>query len=216
MKKLLIAVVIVIAVVGVAAVGAGYYVYRQLRSAVSQFAEFGQIAEIERAVRAPSGFVPPASEELTESQVDRFMRVQAQVRGRMGERFAEFEQKYKALSQKEQASLSDVPAVIAGYRDIAALWIDAKRTQVAALNDAGFSLDEYRWVRDQAYRAVGVPFVDLDIAKLIEDARANRAVDAAGQLRGAIGPAGPEANRRLIERFKQQLEANLALASFGL
>ena len=216
MKKLLIAVLVVVAVLCIAAVGAGYYVYRQLRSAVTQVAELGQIPEIERGLRVRGGFVAPRSEELTESQVTRFMRVQTQVRERIGGQFAEFEKKYKALAQKEHATIGDAPALLAAYRDMAAVWMDAKRTQVEALNDAGFSLEEYRWVRDQAYRAVGVPFVDLDISKLMQEAAAGRTADAPAQLRGAFGPNGPEANRRLIEAFKKQLENNLALASFGL
>jgi hypothetical protein len=35
-------------------------------------------------------------------------------------------------------------------------------------------------------------------------------------LLAAMGPDGPEANRARIEKFKKQLEENLALASFGL
>ena len=36
------------------------------------------------------------------------------------------------------------------------------------------------------------------------------------RLLGAIAPEGPEINRERIEKFKKQLEENLALASFGL
>ena len=82
---------------------------------------------------------------------------------------------------------------------------------------ADLSLDEYRWIRDQAYRALGQPFVDLDIAKLVEEAgRGVTSSDTVGQLKGAIGATGPEVNRKLIERVKKVLEDNLALASFGL
>jgi hypothetical protein len=214
MKKLLIALLVVFLVAGVAAVGVGYYVYRQVRSTVEGFAELGRIPEIERGVRQ-RGFVPPASQELTESQVTRFMRVQSQVRHRIGERFADFERKYKTLVEKDQASLSDMPSVVAAYRDMAALWLEAKRTQVDALNEAGFSLDEYGWIRDQAYRALGLPYVDLDLARLIESA-GDAGHAAAGQLRGAVGAMGPEKNRALVESFKKQLEENVALASLGL
>ena len=215
MKKLLIAVLVLFLVVGVAAAGVGYYVYRQVRSTVTQFAEFGQIPEIERGVRQ-RGFVPPAGEELTESQVARLVRVQAQVRQRLGTRAAEFERKYKSLADKQEATLGDLPAVIAGYRDLAGIWLDAKRAQVAALNEADFSLDEYRWVRDQAYRAMGVPFVDLDVGRLIEQARTGATDVTAGALRGALEATGPDANRRLVESVRKQLEENLPLASFGL
>ena len=215
MKKLLIAVLVLFLLAGIATVGVGYYVYRQVRSTVTQLAELGQVPEIEAGVRRRGAFVPPANDELTESQVARFVRVQARVRERLGAGVAEFERKYQAVLEKEQGSLADLPAVVAGYRDLAALWLDAKRAQVAALNEAEFSLEEYRWVRDQVYRALGQPFVDLDIAQLIEGARDGAAVTA-GSLRGAFEAAGPKSNRRLIESVKRQLEENLPLASFGL
>ena len=216
MKKILIALAVVAALAFVAFVGAGYYVYRQVRSTVSQFAELGQVREIERGLRLRGAYTPPASAELTEAQVAKFMRVQAQVRQRLGERAAEFERKYRTLAQKDEPSLGDAPAVIAAYRDVAAAWIDAKRRQVDALNEAGLSLEEYRWIRDQAYRALGMPYVDLDISRIVAESAGGAPVHESGQLRGSIGETGPEANRRLIEKFKKDLENNVALASFGL
>ena len=215
MKKILIALLVVFMLAGIAAAGVGYYIYRQVRSTVTQYSELFQLPDLERGVKA-RGFVPPASEELTEAQVTRLVRVQTQVRTRMGERMAELERKYKTFMEKDKASLSDAPALIAAYRDLAAILIDAKRTQVDALNEAGLSLEEYRWVREQAYRAIGSPYVDLDIGRIVEDVRAGKTVGEPGQLRGAIGPSGPEANRKLVEGVKKQLEQNLALASFGL
>jgi hypothetical protein len=215
MKKLLVGLLVIFVLAGLAAVGAGYYVYRQIRSTVSQFAELGQVPGIERGIRLKGSYAPPASGELTAGQVERFMRVQAGVRQKLGERMKEFERKYKALSEKDEPSLSDAPAVIAAYRDLASTWLDAKRSQVAALNDAGLSLDEYQWIRDQAYRALGIPYVDLDLRKLTEDVQGS-AASQVSRLRGALEASGPELNRELIAGFKKQLEDNVALASFGL
>ena len=58
-----------------------------------------------------------------------------------------------------------MPALLSAYRDMAHALIDAKRAQVEALNDVGLSLDEYRWIRSEAYRALGIPLVDVDIAQ---------------------------------------------------
>jgi hypothetical protein len=109
-----------------------------------------------------------------------------------------------------------MPALMAAYRDLAAAWLDAKRSQVEALNDVGLSLEEYRWIRDQAYQAIGIPFMDFDVGKLVEQVRSGVTDVEPGRIRGSIGPAGPESNRKLIEKFRKQFEENLALASFGL
>jgi hypothetical protein len=216
MKKLAIGCGIVLLVTGVAAAGVGYYLYRQVSSSITQLAELGQVRDLERGIRNREPFVPPVSEELTESQIEKLVQVQADVRRRLGERMAAFEAKYKTLAQKENASLGDAPALIRAYGDLAATWLDAKRGQVDALNTAGLSLAEYRWIRDQAYRALGLPFMDLDISRLMDEARRGVKSDAPGELRGSMGPTGPESNRTRIARVKKQLEENLALASFGL
>jgi len=216
MKKLAIGCGIVLVVVAIAAAGVAYYVYRQVAPALSQFSELAAVPDLERSVQNRTPFTPPATEELTEAQIEKLVQVQTQVRRRIGERISEFETKYKALAHKENADVTDAPTVLRAYADLVKTWLDAKRGQVEALNAAGLSLEEYRWIRDQAYRALGMPFVDLDFAKIVEDARTGVTSEAPGQLRGALGPAGPEINRARIEKFKKQLEENLALASFGL
>jgi hypothetical protein len=218
MKKLAIGCGIILLLLGIGAAGATYYIYRQARTMVSQFAELRQVPDIERDIRKKDPFTPPSSEELTEAQLERLLKVQAHIRQRLGARFAEMEQKYKALSDKQEATLADVPTLMAAYRDLAAAWVDAKRSQVEALNEAGLSLDEYRWIRDQAYRAMGVPFMDFDVGKIVEQisSGSSTADVEPGRVRGSVGPSGPEINRQLIEKFRKQFEENLPLASFGL
>jgi hypothetical protein len=216
MKKFAIGCGVLILLIGIALGGVAFYTYRQAKMMFSQFAEFGQIPEIERSVRVKAAYTPPSSEELTAGQIERLMKVQSAVRQRLGERFLFLEQKYKALTDKKDHTIADAPALLAAYRDVASAWMEAKRTQVAALNDAGLSLDEYRWIRDQVYRALGVPFMDFDVSKIVEQIRSGATSQEPGQIRGSVGPSGPESNRKLIEPFKKQLEENLPLASFGL
>lgn len=217
MKKLAIGCGLVVLLTGVVAAGVVYYLYRQVSSAVTQLAEFGQVPEIERAVRNKAPFTPPVSAELTEQQVEQLIRVQQAVRARLGQHLKTFEVKYRELARKQDATVADAPAILQAYRDLAASWLDAKRVQVEALNAAGLSLEEYRWIRNQAYRALGQPFVDLDLGKLVNDVKRGVASsETVAELRGSVGPAGPDANRKLIEKVKKFLEENLALASFGL
>jgi hypothetical protein len=214
-KKLAIGCGLVLLLTGIAAAGVAYYLFRQVSSTVTQFAQFTRLPELERGVRNRAPFDPPSSQELTELQIEKLVQVQAQVRARLGERVAALEAKYKTLAEKERASLGDAPAILQAYSDLAATWMDAKRTQIEALNAAGLSMEEYRWIRNQAYRALGMPFVDLDISRLVEDAQRGVSREAARTM-GAIGPDSPEVNRKRIEKVKKFLEENLALASFGL
>ena len=86
-----------------------------------------------------------------------------------------------------------------------------------ALNQAGLSLAEYRWVRSQAYQAVGMPVMSVDIAQVIDGAtRGESSPEPPTALEGSFGPAGPPQNQSLIEPFKKRLEDNAALAIFGL
>jgi hypothetical protein len=216
MKKVALGCLVVLALVGVTLAGVGYYAYRRVQSTVAQFAELGQIPDIERGVLVRGPFVPPSTAELSARQIDRLLRVQTVVRQRLGARFAELDQKYKKFTEKDNPTLSDMPALLAAYRDLAAAWLDGKRSQVEALNEVELSLDEYKWIRDQAYRALGIAYVDLDIGKLADDVIQGRTTSQPGQIRGAVEATGPELNRKLVEPFKKQLADNIALASFGL
>jgi hypothetical protein len=216
MKKLAIGCGLVLVLTGAAAAGVAFYLYRQVSSTIAHFSGFADLPELDERVQNKKPYTPPASEEITESQLEKLAQVQSTIRQRLGQRITEFESKYKILLDKKDATIVDAPAVISAYGDLAATWIDAKRSQVEALNAAGLSLEEYRWIREQAYRALGKAFVDLDIAKFIEDAKRGITPEAVGALRGALEPGGPVINRERVERFKKILEENLALASFGL
>jgi hypothetical protein len=215
-KKLAIGCLVILVLAGIAGAVGTWWVYRKVTTTVGQFAELGSVPELERSVRNTRPFAPPATGELTAAQVERLVQVQRAVRARLGQRFAEMQQKYKTLLAKEKATVVDLPQLVAAYRDLAAAWMDAKRAQVEALNEAGFSLDEYRWVRRQAYAAVGLPIVDLDVSRLIENIQKGTAEQEPAELAGSVGPSGPEVNRQLVEPYRQELEDNAALASFGL
>jgi hypothetical protein len=216
MKKLAIGCLVVFVVVGAAVVGIGYYGYLKVRSTVAQLAELQKVPEIERGIRVKTPFVAPASGELTASQVDRFMRVTTRVRDRLGVDMAAFERNYKTLAEKKQTTAADLPALMSAYRDMATGWLDAKRAQVDALNEVGLSLDEYRWIRSEAYRALGVPFIDVDFARIAEQTRSGQQPSSAVLVGGALTGPGPASNLKLVERYRKQLEDYVPLASFGL
>ena len=197
---------------------ATYFVVNKVQSTVAEFTALGEIPQIERGVRNKDTFKAPTTGELTEGQVTRFVQVQQQIRSLVGTRFTEFEAKYKDLSERmdrNQGTVFDAPAVIGAYRDLAQTYVEAKRAQVAALNEAGLSLEEYHWIRAQAYAALGAHIGNFDMSRMIEDVKEGREPRRPdGSV--AVGPTGPEANRPLVEPHRKALEDNAALPFFGL
>ena len=215
MKKLAIGCGIVLLLVGMAVVGATYYAYTKVKSTVAQLAELGQVTDIEKGVTNTSPFTAPSTGALTAAQVDRLVQVQTRVREKLGAGAAAIERNYKSLLDKKDASVTDLPALVGAYKDLAKTLVDAKRTQVEVLNQLNMSLGEYRWIRAEAYHSLGVPFVDMDFGRLVERAKNGQTAGTIA-LNGAPGDKPLEANVRLVEKHRKQLEDYMALASLGL
>src|SRR5262249_45629844 len=215
MKKLAIGCAVVLVVVGAAAVGVTYYGYLKVKSMATQFAELGQVADLESHVKIKTPFTAPESGELTATQVDRLIQVQTRVRQSLGTEFAAIERNYQTLLNKKQADVTDLPALVGAYKDMAHALVDAKKAQVDALNDLGMSIGEYRWIRAETYHSLGTPFVDLDFAQLAERQR-NGQTAGTLSLNANMTGAPPTANAKLVEKYRKQLEDYMPLASFGL
>ncbi len=86
---------------------------------------------------------------------------------------------------------------------------------VSGFAEPGFSLDEYRWVRAQAYAALGVPLMELDVSQIIADVQNGR-TQAAPTAAVWLGPSGSAATRKLVEPYRKALEDYAPLAFFGL
>lgn len=215
MKKILIGSGIFVGLLALGGAVGSYYVYHRIKSAIGGFAQLAKVPELERSVRNRSPYHPPSSGELTQAQVDRYLRVEQAIRLSLGTRAQDMERKYRSLLAKKEASAVDLPELAAAYSDLAKAYVEAKRVQVRALNEAGFSLDEYRWIRRQSYAALGMPMMDLDIAQMVEDAKAGRqTAPPVGTM--TVGPSGPEANQELVKAHQKELEDYAALAFFGL
>jgi hypothetical protein len=215
MKKAVIGCVIVMALLGVAAAVASYMAYRKVTATVAGFSQLGTVPELDRSIRTQASYDPPRSGEPSQAQVERLVQVQQAVRARLGTRVGEFERKYHTLLQKDSAAVTDIPALVSAYSDLAAGYVDAKRVQVEALNEAGFSLEEYRWVKRQTYGALGMPMMDLDVARMVTYVKNGRA-PVQPDYRLPVGPTGSPASQKLVEPYRKTLEANAGIAFFGL
>ncbi len=156
MKKIAIGCGIVLVVVAIAVGVGSWYAIHKVKETFAGFADLAKVPDIEKGVTNSTPYSPPDSGELTQAQVTRFLAVQDHVKQTLGTRYKELDAKYKALSErinKKQDTALDFPEVVAAYRDLASMYVEAKRAQVDALNQNSFSLSEYKWVRKQAYLA---------------------------------------------------------------
>ncbi len=221
MKKFAIGCGIVLVLAAIAAGLGSWYVIHKVKDTFAGFADLAKVPDIEKSVANTTVYAPPDSGELTEAQVTRFMAVQDHVKETLGAKFTELNAKYKALSDrlnKKQDTALDFPEVVAAYRDLASTYVEAKRAQVDALNQNNFSLSEYKWVRKQAYLALGMPVMDLDVSSVIDAVKSGKNLDTAQTAPATLplGPSGPEKNKALVEPHKKVLEDNAPLSFFGL
>ena len=220
-KKLLVGCLIIV-VLGVIlfAVG-GYFLYRAASPYVENARDYlegmREVGDLEKQITNTTPYAPPESGELTEAQVERFVRVQDSVRAALGQRFNEIDQKYQRLKAdaeaRRQPSVGDMMNALS---DIANVFVQARRYQVNALNQEGFSQAEYSWVRDRVFQAAGMEITAMvDLQKLESAVREGTGIDNIGAPR-VPSPEVPEKNRALVKPHLDKLDDWLPLAFFGL
>jgi hypothetical protein len=218
MKKLAIGCGIVLVIAVVAGGIGAYYLFYKAQTLIAGLSELKAIPDLERQVKNRTAFTPPASGELSADQVASYVAVREQVRQTLGERVTELDTRYKALSERlnrDQHTALDIPEVLEAYKDLASLYILGKRAQVEALNARNLSLSEYRWIQQQAYNAIGVPFMETDISRIIEDVQAGRQPGQTAHSANDI-PGAPQKNKALVEPHRKLLEDNASLSFLGL
>jgi hypothetical protein len=220
MKKLLAGCLIIL-VLGAAVVGVGvYFLYRAASPLVEDARNYlegmSKLSEIDRQLENRSEYTAPASGELTEAQVQRFVRVQQQMRSQLGQRMNEIEQRYEYL--RSNSGNNDVPftELLNSLREITGIYVDARRYQVEALNKEGFSQSEYSWVRDRMFQAAGMEIGSrIDLEKLQEAIRNGTGLDGI-RADDLPRPNVPAKNRELVKPYVSQMDEWLPLVFFGL
>lgn len=184
-----------------------------IRPAQSLVNDFRQVINLDKGVEKQSSYRPPANALLTPSQVNRFVRVQREVRGQLGERYKKIEARLNQLSQQQQGQGTlDYRAALDLFRDSGGLIVEAKKIQVKAVNQQDFSAEEYRWVKAQVYSALGLGIPNLNPSEVLRQI-GNRDFDPKVDLQKT--PA-PQANVKLVEPHRKELEAYYPFTWFGL
>ena len=233
MKKLAIGCAIVLAIALVGFGVAGYYAYRWAQPMIQNAGDYldraREMSRLGDRVANKAPYIPPASGELTQSQVERYLAVQTRVREEMATRWAEIESKAAQIQEKTKGNQSasadglrrdrrelTFAEFTSALSDLSGLYMDARRVQVNALNVQKFSDAEYSWVRLRVYEAAGIEVANgIDMSRVEELAREG-ALKSNVKLPDMPKPQAPETNRKLIKPHLAKLKDGFALAFLGL
>jgi hypothetical protein len=171
MKKGLIGCLVVGLLLIVVGGGAAYwFVLRPMWNAgsaiVNNAKDLASAAQVEDSVNNKSPFTAPADGKLTPAQVQSLVAVLTAMQSAMGADFDVLKAKYDAIEaeQKAKGQNGNLQQAMGAYADFSGLLLKATKAQAAALNQQNMSLDEYHWIRGQAYSAI--PFLEMDDAAL--------------------------------------------------
>lgn len=195
------------------------YVYKPVMGSVSSLQE---IHETNTQIDNKSTYEAPADNVMTEDQVERFVAVQRQIQSGIEGRLEEFQQKYEELDQELQTENREpgIGEIMNAWGDIVDLYSDAKQIQVEALNDYNFSLQEYRYVQQSFYSALGMELFSYNIDQIAEAASQgninNLNLEEFEKQQAELEQQVPEVNRELVSQYADSAETWLVFSWWGL
>lgn len=205
-------------VVAVAGVLAWFFVGRPVMNGLETFRDIHQTNE---RIENRASYDPPATGELTRSQVERFVTVQRTLSEELKQRLEELEQKYDQVNNQWEQREPTVREAIAVWGDLGNLYAEAKAVQVEALNDEGFSLEEYRFVRHSFYQALGYELIPYNLDSIAQaasegDVGVEMDFERFRAERAQIPEETLAKNRELVSEHADGAEEWLAFAWWGL
>ncbi len=201
-------VLVVLLAVGVAA---WWFLLRPLQQMAAVVEEVATIQELDQRVTNRAPFAAPDDGALSEAQVERYVAVLATVRGDLDRNLQTLQQRYEDLDGRAP-ELMDIPRLAGAYLDLFRLLVQAKESQVEALNAHGFSVAEYQWVRMQVLSAIGLQGAGYDIGSFAQALTDGRDPTAAPTPAAPV----PAENRALVEAYAEDLDEVAFLALLGL
>jgi len=207
MKKFLIGCLGVILLVSIVGGILGYqFIYKPGKQFIGDLQQLEQITELDKKINNHNSFSIPTDNLLTAEQVDRYINVQKMMEDSLESDFDILNEKYKDIQYG--GNVNDVRKFFATYSDMIRIVLNAKKSQVEALNSNNFSLDEYNWVKKQVLAAVGQNISSLDLSKIAD----GKSVP----VKIALPKDIPEQNVELLKKYKDNFEEYLGFAFFGL
>lgn len=205
MQKFLVGCLVVVLVLVVAGGTAGYFfVFKPAWEAVGGVQEFVQeYAELNEQVERQDGFESPADGGISDEQFQRFLVAQRDMRQAMEGELTALKERFESMQEEidEEQRDANIGEMFTAYQGLGELLIKAKRVQVEALNRYNFSLQEYLYVRNQTYRALGQEVAVASFG------------DQAPQMRSR---QVPEEVVEMVSPHREELMEGYAFAWFGI
>jgi hypothetical protein len=209
MGKVLVGCLVVVVLIVAGGGTAGYYMF--VKPYATAVLDAGRMAEeygrLNDSITNRAPYRAPADGALQTAQLERFLAAHRTMKAELKDTLEKLEARYDALQRDLEASGREpgLREMFGAYRDLGALYLAAKRAQVAAINAQGLSLDEYVWIRNASYQALG-----QRVAVMSFDAAA-----AAGGTQ-TYTPTVPTGNLELVAPYEDELLETYVLAWFGL
>lgn len=200
-------------------IGGGYFGYTMLvKPVMGSVNQLQEIHEKNTQISNQASYTPPQDRELNANQVDRFVNVQKNIRLGLEDRFAEFQEKYEELDKEFENRDPSIREIMGVWGDLVQLYGDAKQIQVNALNNENFSLEEYRYVQQSFYQALGVELFSYNIdaiAKAASEGDFNMDFEEYENLQQEMDRV-PERNRELVAPYTENIDEWITFAWWGL
>lgn len=205
MQKFLVGCLIVFVVIVGAGGTAGYFFVIkpawEFAGGVQEFVQ--EYAELNEQIERQDGFEPPEEGGITSEQFQRFLVAQRDMRQAMEGELGTLKERFESMQEKidEEERDANIGELFTAYQGLGELLIEAKRVQVEALNRYNFSLQEYLYVRNQTYRALGQ---EVAVASFGDQAPQMRSYEV------------PEEVVEMVSPHREELMEGYAFAWFGV
>lgn len=205
MKNFLVGCLVAVVILVVAGGTAGYFfiIKPGLEFAGGVQDLIQEYADLNEQIERQDGFQPPSDGSVTSEQFQRFLVAQRDMRQAMSGELTALEERIDTMKQELEADNREpgIGEMFTAYQGLGELLIKAKRAQVEALNRYNFSLQEYLYVRNQTYRALGQ---EVAVASFGDQAPQVRSFDV------------PESVVEMVSPHREELMEGYAFAWFGI
>lgn len=196
-------IVLTFLVVGGGAVGYFMFVkpYTEMAGTAVRYVE--EYEQLDAAIENRDPYRPAPNQSLDPEALQRMLAVHDRMRAAMAGRLETLEERYQQIErEREPGADPSLREMMTAYRDLGELYMEAKRAQVDALNAEQLSLEEYYWIRNQTYLALGRNIAVVSAPQARQQPRGSQQVT-------------PE-TVELVERHREELLETYMFAWFGL